>query len=280
MHKEIILKTAGRAWHKKGRYGSLIGRYPDDAENLAEAYQKDNDMVDQVKLVNSGLNSLKIFGRETLPQFTCEDISKVVAAADQQGRKVMVHANGREPVRLAVEGGCHSIEHGFFMGRENLQLMAEKGTFWVPTLFTMKAYRENIGSAPIGADRKVVEKNINHQIEQLAMARDLKVNVALGTDAGSLGVLHGESMVEEMKLFRKAGYSFAETVQCATGNGAALLGIDDFGLIATGKTATFLVARGAPAQLPRKLSYLEAIYLKGEPSKLYQKNPVKHIAIT
>jgi imidazolonepropionase-like amidohydrolase len=144
----------------------------------------------------------------------------------------------------------------------------------------MKAYGENISSAQVGADLKVVEKNLNHQIEQLAMARELKVKVALGTDAGSLGVLHGESMVEEMKLFRKAGYSFAETVQCATGNGAALLGIDDFGLIATGKTATFLVARGAPAQLPRKLSYLEAIYLKGEPSKLYQKNPVKHIAIT
>jgi imidazolonepropionase-like amidohydrolase len=280
MHKEIILKTAGRAWHQKGRYGSLIGRYPDDAENLAGAYKKDNDTVDQVKLVNSGLNSLKIFGRETQPQFTCEDIAKVVAAANQQGRKVMVHANGREPVRLAVEGGCHSIEHGFFMGRENLLLMAEKGTFWVPTLFTMKAYRENIGSAPAGADRKVVEKNLNHQIEQLAIARELKVNVALGTDAGSLGVLHGESMFEEMKLFKKAGYSFAETVQCATRNGAVLLGIDDFGLIATGKTATFLVARGAPAQLPRKLSYLEAIYLKGEPSKLYQKNPVKHIAIT
>jgi imidazolonepropionase-like amidohydrolase len=280
MHKEIILKCTGRAWHKKGRYGGLIGRHPAEKENLAEAYKRDNDLVDQVKLVNSGLNSLKIFARETGPQFTREDITEVVVAAEQQGRKVMVHANGRIPVRLAVEGGCHSIEHGFFMGRENLQLMAEQGTFWVPTLFTMKAYGENISSAQVDADRKVVEKNLNHQIEQLAMARELGVKVALGTDAGSLGVLHGESMVEEMKLFRKAGYSFAETVQCATSNGAALLGIDDFGQIANGKTATFLVARGAPAQLPRKLSYIEAIYLKGEPSKLYRKNPVKHIADT
>lgn len=129
----------------------------------------------------------------------------MVAAAEQQGRKVMVHANGRQPVRLAVAGGCHSIEQGFFMGRENLELMAEKGTFWVPTLFTMKAYSANINSAQAGADRQVIEKNLNHQIEQLAMARELGVNVALGTDAGSLGVLHGESMVEEMveemKLF-------------------------------------------------------------------------------
>jgi imidazolonepropionase-like amidohydrolase len=278
MHKEIILKCSGRAWHKKGRYGSLIGRHPEEMENLADAYKRDNDVVDQVKLVNSGLNSLKIFARETDPQFTREDIAGLVAAAEQQGRKVMVHANGRVPVRLAVEGGCHSIEHGFFMGRENLQLMAEKGTFWVPTLFTMKAYGENISSMQAGADRKVIEKNLNHQIEQLAMAKELGVKVALGTDSGSLGVLHGESMVEEMKLFRKAGYNFAETVQCATSTGAELLGIDDFGQIANGRTATFLVARGAPSQLPRKLSYIEAIYLKGEPSKLYRKNPVKHIA--
>ena len=278
MHKGIVLKVAGRAWHQKGRYGGLIGRYPDEKETLTEAYGNDNAAIDQVKLVNSGLNSLKVFGRETLPQFSRDEIAAVVIRAEQQGRKVMVHANGREPVRLAVEGGCHSIEHGFFMGRENLQLMAEKGTFWVPTLFTMKAYGANINFPQAEADRQVIEKNLNHQIEQLAMARELGVNVALGTDAGSLGVLHGESMVEEMKLFKKAGYSFAETVQCATSNGAKLLGVDDLGLIAKGETATFLVSRGAPAQLPRKLSYLEAIYMSGVPSELYRKNPVKHIA--
>jgi imidazolonepropionase-like amidohydrolase len=278
MHKGIVLKVAGRAWHQRGRYGTLIGRSPGETENLVEAYDKGNDAIDQVKLVNSGLNSLKIFGRETLPQFTREEIAAVVDAAQQQGRKVMVHANGREPVRLAVAAGCHSIEHGFFMGRENLELMAEKGTFWVPTLFTMKAYGANISYAQDGADRQVIEKNLNHQLEQLAMARELGVKVALGTDAGSLGVLHGESMTDEMKLYKKAGYSLAETVQCATSNGASLLGIDDFGLIAVGKTATFLVTRGAPAQLPRKLSYLETIYLNGVPSELYRKNPVKHIA--
>jgi len=277
MHKDMVLKVAGRAWHQKGRYGGLIGRHPAEGESLASAYDKENDPIDQVKLVNSGLNSLEIFGRETAPQFTAKEIAELVAVAERQGRKVMVHANGREPVRLAVQGGCHSIEHGFFMGRENLQLMAEKGTFWVPTLFTMKAYADNVTFAKAGADRQVLEKNLNHQLEQLAMARELGVKVALGTDAGSLGVLHGESMVDEMKLYKKAGYSLAETVRCATGNGAELLGLEDFGRIAPGKTATFLVARGAPAQLPRKLSYLEAIYLNGKQSDRYRKNPVKHL---
>jgi imidazolonepropionase-like amidohydrolase len=277
MPSDMVLKVAGRAWHQKGRYGGLIGRHPAQGESLANAYAKENDRIDQVKIVNSGLNSLEIFGRETAPQFTEKEIAELVAVAEQQGRKVMVHANGEEPVRRAVLGGCHSIEHGFFMGRENLQLMAEKGTFWVPTLFTMKAYAANVAFAKAGADRQVIEKNLNHQLEQLAMARELGVKVALGTDAGSLGVLHGESMVDEMKLYKKAGYSLAEVVRCATGNGAELLGLEDFGRIVPGNSATFLVARGAPAQLPRKLSYLEAIYLNGRQSDNYRKNPVKYL---
>lgn len=276
MHGEMILKVAGRAWHSRGRYGRLIGRHPGDGERLDTAWAREEEPVDQVKIVQSGLNSLKLFGGETPPQFSGEELAGLVRAAGQKGCRVMVHANGREPVRLAVEAGCHSIEHGFFMGRENLELMAEKGTFWVPTAFTMKAYAANLGAAAPGADRRVIEKNLNDQLAQLAVARELGVNVALGTDAGSLGVLHGESVVEEMKLFIKAGYSLPEAIRCATLNGARLLGLDNFGLIAKGRGATFLVARGGPAQLPRKLTYLEGIFLGGSPSRLYRKNPVKN----
>jgi imidazolonepropionase-like amidohydrolase len=274
---EMVLKVAGRAWCREGRYGSLIGRGLKENESLVEAYRRDTDDADHVKLVNSGLNSLKLFGRETLPQFSRQEISDLVQAATEAGRRVMVHANGREPVQMAVEGGCHSIEHGYFMGYENLQRMADLGTYWVPTLFTMKAYCANLNSIRTDADKKVIEKNLYHQLEQLARAREMGVKVALGTDAGSLGVLHGESMVEEMKLFKKAGYSLSETVQCATSRGAELLGLDDFGLLAKGNRATFLISRGSPAQLPRKLSYLEGIYVDGNPSSLYRKNPVKHV---
>lgn len=45
----------------------------------------------------------------------------------------MVHANGQEAVRVALEAGRDSIEHGHFMGNDNLSKMAEKGIIWVPT---------------------------------------------------------------------------------------------------------------------------------------------------
>jgi imidazolonepropionase-like amidohydrolase len=277
MHQGIVLRAAGRAWHGPGRYGSLIGRTIGDTESLDQAFGRDAGSGETVKLVNSGLNSLLTYGRETKPQFTLKEIAALVQAAAKLGRTVMVHANGREPVRLAVEAGCRSIEHGFFMGRDNLALMADKGTFWVPTAFTMKAYATNLDYVQSQADPQVIEKTLNHQLGQLAMARELGVRVALGTDAGSLGVLHGESVVEEMKLFMQAGYSLEETIRCATGNGARLLGLENFGGLVKGREATFLVARGTPAQLPRKLSYLEGIYIGGKPSVLYRKNPVKSV---
>ncbi len=42
------------------------------------------------------------------------------------------------PVKFAVDAGCDSIEHGFFMGEENLKRMAGRGTFWVPTAHTIE----------------------------------------------------------------------------------------------------------------------------------------------
>jgi len=273
----VEIKSAGRAWRQKDRYGSLIGRHPEENESLAAGFEKDLEDVDWVKLVNSGLNSLNTYAKETPPQFDRDEISRLVLAAGKKGKKVMVHANGRLPVRLALEAGCHSIEHGFFMGRENLQLMAEKGVVWVPTAYTMKAYAENIDVKDGRVDLRVINKTLEHQLEQMALARELGVTLALGTDAGSLGVLHGESVVEEMKLFKKAGFTLPEIVQCATYNGAQLLGLDNIGLLQVGRPANFLVARGLPAQLPRKLSYLEDIFLDGKSSGIYRKNPVKTV---
>jgi imidazolonepropionase-like amidohydrolase len=104
------------------------------------------------------------------------------------------------------------------------------------------------------------------QLAQLRLARELGVTVAVGTGAGSVGILHGESLVEEMKLFIKAGYSLAETIRCASENGARFFGLEKLGALTVGRQATFLFTRGTAQQLPRKLSYLEGIYVDGRPS--------------
>lgn len=265
--------SPGSAYHQRDRYGSLIGVCTAGDETLLQAFLRRAQPTKLVKVVNSGVNSLTSFGKQTDPQFSTEQLKEMVDQAKRQGCKVMVHANGKAPVRGAIEAGCNSIEHGFFMGRENLELMAENNIFWVPTIYTMKACAQNAGHYRSTIEKNVVEQNLAHQLEQLALARELGVKVALGTDSGSIGVLHGESMVEEMKLFMQAGFSLSETVRCATEHGARLLGLDEFGALEPGKPANFLVTRGTTAQLPRKLTYMETIYLDGQPSQAYRRDP-------
>jgi imidazolonepropionase-like amidohydrolase len=119
------------------------------------------------------------------------------------------------------------------------------------------------------------KKVLAEQISQLRFAGQAGVRVAVGTGAGGIGVLHGESMVEEMKLFIKAGFSLTETILCASEIGARFFGMENRGQLTVGRRATFLLARGTVQQLPRKLSYLEGINIDGAPSSTYHKTPVR-----
>ncbi len=257
----VNIRVAGRAWHRAGRYGGLIGRQLEKNRSLAEEIENDPEYKDHIKILNSGLNSLKEFGKETLPQFGRGELSDVVRIARKRGCRVMVHANGKKPVSAAVEEGCDSIEHGFFMGIENLKMMAEKGIVWVPTACTMKAYSEHM--KPGSLEHDVARMNLDHQLGQISKARELGVTIALGTDAGSTGVHHGSAVKEEMKLLMAAGYSLAEAVKCASLNGAGLLGIEDFGVIAEDAVATFIAVKGGPSSLLDSVKTPCLICLKG-----------------
>ncbi|MFH2044246.1 MAG: amidohydrolase family protein [Pseudomonadota bacterium] len=257
----VNIKIAGKAWHRAGRYGGLIGRAPDKSFSLAEAINSCPDEIDHIKIVNSGLNSLKEFGKETDPQFSVEELSDAVKIAGKLGLKVMVHANGKRPVAAAVLAGCHSIEHGFFMGEDNLKLMAEKDITWVPTACTMKAYCEHMEKGSIEYD--VACMNLEHQIKQISKARELGVTIALGTDAGSIGVHHGSAVIHELGLLIAAGYLLPEAIKCATYNGAKLLGINDFGIIGKDKPASFIAVQGEPSDLPDSISSVKAVCIDG-----------------
>ena len=251
--QDIVIRAAGKAWYQKGRYGKLIGRYPAPGHSLAnsvsaEFEQMDDLHPDHVKIVNSGLNSLTTFGKETPPQFSFEELTGAVRMARQAGIPVMVHANGVEPVRIAVQAGCTSIEHGFFMGPDNLRLMADRMIFWTPTTVTMKMYGEYLKAGSI--ESETAHRNLDHQLTQMALGDRFGVPMVLGTDSGSLGVFHGRSAVEEFNLMREAGISVSRVVRCATFHGSRLLQIPDLGTVEPGKRAAFTVFDGHPEKFP------------------------------
>jgi imidazolonepropionase-like amidohydrolase len=256
----IRICSAGLALYKPGRYGSIIGAEVNDSRDIIKRIREARG-IDHIKIVNSGLNSLTRFGDQTEPQFEKDELDIIVQTAKSIGLPVMVHANGEIPVRTAIEAGCTSIEHGFFMGRDNLKRMADNGTFWVPTAVTMKAYSENLDPNSTGSE--TAARNLDHQLEQISLAKDYSVRLALGTDSGSLGVDHGISVSDELALIVKAGYSISEALECATQRAAMLLNIFDSGRIVPGMKADLIAVSGDPDHLLDGLKSIECIYING-----------------
>lgn len=211
----------------------------------------------------------------------------------KSNKKAVVVANGQQQVKEALEAGCDAIEQGYGMGEDNLRKMARRGVLWIPSVLRAKNGLD--GSATGGdvccrfSQRYVApgepepgaeaywKQILAKQLAQLQFAKEIGVTTAVGTGAGSIGILHGESVVEEMKLFIKAGYSLSEAIHSASEIGAFFFGMENLGALTIGKKATFLIARGALQQMPRKLSYLEGIFIDGAPSDEYSKNPVKTV---
>ncbi|MFH1490865.1 MAG: amidohydrolase family protein, partial [Pseudomonadota bacterium] len=259
----VRILCPGKAWHAQGRYGRMIGQPPPDGKSLAEAVIGQGEGADHVKIVNSGINSLTCFGRETPTQFRLETLRGAVDAGKALGMKTMIHANGKEAVRMAIDAGCHSIEHGFFMGEENLKRMAERRIAWVPTACTMAAYTRTLEGGCIESD--TARRNLDHQLAQIEIAHALGVPLAVGTDAGSLGVHHGQAVREEIGLFLQAGFSLEEAVQCASSKNAELLGVDkEIGRLIPGMPATLIALPGGPENLSETLREPAKVYVKGE----------------
>lgn len=264
------LQTAGRAWHRSGRYGRLIGRGISDTDSLAESIAKENAEIDHVKIVNSGLNSLIEFGHQTAVQFNLEEMKGAVNAAACKGLSVMVHANGKIPVGIAIEAGCHSIEHGFFMGHENLKKMADKGIFWIPTAATMQAYSDHLKRT--GGNPDVACRNLEHQMEQIIQAQKFGVPIAVGTDAGSIGVHHGRGILQELKILQQAGLTIQDAIGCATKNGSKLLNLPASHVLTKGQPADFIAVKGSPDALPDSLFSIETICVNGDFHPLNPRN--------
>jgi imidazolonepropionase-like amidohydrolase len=126
----------------------------------------------------------------------------------------------------------------------------------------MEALARSFARGSLEAD--TARRTLEGQLEQLRLAREIGVVIALGTDAGAAGVRHGEAFLEEMRLLRAAGLPWEEVIRCATQTGAHMMGLEqEIGSLVPGRPATFVAARGGPEGLPDSLGFPEDIYVRG-----------------
>jgi imidazolonepropionase-like amidohydrolase len=216
---------------------------PDECR--AAVRQRYKDGADLIKITaTGGVLSLAANGQN--PQFTDEELKAVVETAHDYGMHVAVHAHGAEGMKRAVLAGVDSIEHGTFMTDEIMQLMKDRGTYWVPTNMAGEWVAKKAEEA--GYFPEIVRPKAAAigpvMAATFAKGYAAGVKVAFGTDSGVSA--HGDN-AREFELMVAGGMPPMKAIQAATFVTAQLLKIEDrLGTIEEKKLADLVAVKGNP----------------------------------
>jgi imidazolonepropionase-like amidohydrolase len=213
--------------------------------------------------VSRGANWIKVFGDRGVrrqdnifddrPTFTLEELRAIVDEAHREGRRVAAHASGRSSVHLAVDAGVDSIEHGMYIAPEDMDAMAAKGIWYVPSLYLMT--KAVFGSAEEAARNQA---GIDVIVETFRRAERAHVKIAYGTDIGAFDWTTTPAV--QLPLMVQYGFTSVQALKSATSAAAELLQTQrDVGTIETGKFADIIAVPGNPLDdvaLLQKVSFV------------------------
>ena len=197
------------------------------------------------------------------PQLTQGELDALVDEAHALRLKTAAHAHGAEGAKRAIRAGIDSIEHGSFLDDEALDLMKQKGTYYVPTLMAAQGLSEQIQKGvPIPPAIKVKADDAIahvHQTFQKAIAKGVKIG--LGTDAAVYP--HGRN-AEEFHQMVDLGMKPIDALKAGTSGDADLLGLSSkIGTLETGKLADVVAVPGDPLENIRQTEHVFFVMKEG-----------------
>lgn len=249
-----------------GEDGSLASLADGADQWRTEARKRIRDGADLVKIMTTG----GVLSEKDAPdqtQMTAEEIQAVVQEAHRVGIPVASHAQGSEGIRLALDNGVDTIEHGFWMTEEVIETFHRTGATYVPTLSIMHRICEQ------GEDHGVPEYGLEKardafeaHLESVERAYEADVPIALGTDfIGPELVPHGENAMEAELLVEEIGVSEHDAIRAGTGVAARTVPDDDVGTLEPGNHADLVVLDDDPLADIRALrESVRTVYRGGE----------------
>ncbi|HET9344803.1 MAG TPA: amidohydrolase family protein, partial [Candidatus Limnocylindrales bacterium] len=197
------------------------------------------------------------------PHFRPDELEAIVAEATAAGVFVMAHAQGADGIKNAVRAGIRSIDHGIYLDDEAIELMKERGTWFVPTLVAPQGVLDAV-AAGVQLPPAVVDKaRMVVEIHRAAFRRAVEagVRIAMGTDSGVTP--HGQNL-RELGLMVEGGMTPAAALEATTRSAAQLMGFDDdLGTIEPGKLADLVVVSGDPYDFATLGERVEAVWKAG-----------------
>lgn len=236
-------------------------------EALAHLEQSEREGVDLVKLmITGGVLDAKEKGVPGELKMAPEMVKAVCDRAHAAGYVVAAHVESPEGVRVALENGVDSIEHGAEPDDEILRLFRERGAFLCTTISPALPYA--LFDRSVSSASEVEQFNGNVVFEGIiecakaALAHDIPV--VLGNDVGCPWITQYDFWRELYYFHKFVGVSNAFALYTATSRSAELAGLGDVtGTVAAGKCADLIVTAENPLDDLRALRHVEQVMARG-----------------
>ncbi len=249
-------------------------------EALAHVDAVKDQGVDIIKLmITGGVMDAKEKGVPGELKMEPAMVKAVCDKAHSLGFKVAAHVESPEGVRVALENGVDSIEHGAKMDDEMIRLFKEHNAYLCTTLSPALPYA--LFDRSITNATEVEQYNGNVVFEGIidcskrALSHDIPV--VLGNDVGCPWITQYDFWRELFYFHKYVGVSNSFALYTATARAAEMAGISDItGSIAPGKCADMIVTEENPLEDLRALSQVEMVIAGGRliHQPKVKKNPV------
>ena len=251
--------------HMAGSVAVAASSVPDA---LAHLEQSEKEKVDLIKLmINGGVLDAKEKGVPGELKMPPEMVRAICEKAHADGYLVAAHVESPEGVRVALENGVDSIEHGAKLSDDMIKLFKERGAFLCTTISPALPYA--LFDRSITNATEVEQYNGNVVFEGIvdcakaALANDIPV--VLGNDVGCPWITQYDFWRELYYFHKYVGVSNSFAIYTATKRSAELAGIGDLtGSIEKGKYADLIITAKNPLEDLKALRNLEMVVAKGK----------------
>ena len=252
--------------------GHMAGSVALACSSTEEAVRKVREIaaegVDLIKLmITGGVLDATEKGEPGVLRMQPEMVKACCDEAHRLGLKVAAHVESPEGVRVALENGVDSIEHGAKPDEEILRLFKEKNACHVATLSPALPYA--LFDRSISGASEMAQYNGNIVFEGIKeCAKECLENdipVGLGTDTGCPYITHYD-MWREVNYFHKfCGVSNTFALYTATKRNAELVGLGDkTGTVEAGKAADLIAVEQNPLEDLKALRNMSLVMARGK----------------
>jgi imidazolonepropionase-like amidohydrolase len=243
-------------------------------EAIEEIRRQAKNGVDCIKIALDGFHRRP--NGELVAAFTQEETSVMVQEAHRLGKKVVVHARGREAVLYAARASVDLIFHAYYLDDECIEEMLKSGSAIGPTLtFLRNIVDFTQPHEPAATKGRIDDTQEEFEIACVNLRKAHKAGVPMltGTDSGFAVTPYGEWHARELEIFvEHLGFTPAEALRATTEVTARFMADGDkIGVLEKGRAADFIAVNGSPLQnvaILQDKSRIRAVHIDGKPMQI------------